>query len=84
MLCSESLPSLCLTSLDLDVWINDPPSESEEEDDDAYKKEIFVKSESTSKHKREKYEPTEEELQKVLLHNYYILTGVSKKIVQRL
>ncbi|KAK3868287.1 hypothetical protein Pcinc_026301 [Petrolisthes cinctipes] len=51
--------------LDLDAWINDPPSESEDDEDEAYKKEIFVKHESTSKHKKEKYEPTEEELQKL-------------------
>ncbi|XP_042237387.1 AP-3 complex subunit delta-1-like isoform X2 [Homarus americanus] len=51
--------------LDLDVWINDPPSESEEEEDDAFKKEIFVKAESSSRHKKEKYEPSEEELQKL-------------------
>lgn len=58
---------LCVSSysLDLDAWINDPPSESEDDEDEAYKKEIFVKHEGTSKHKKEKYEPTEEELQKV-------------------
>merc|ERR1712179_174969 len=51
--------------LDLDVWINDPPSESEEEEDDLFKKDVFVKSDPSSKDKkREKYEPTEEELQK--------------------
>ncbi|ROT83189.1 hypothetical protein C7M84_023627 [Penaeus vannamei] len=52
--------------LDLDVWINDPPSESEEEEkDDVFKKEIFVKNDPSSKErKKEKYEPTEEELQK--------------------
>ncbi|KAG7160365.1 AP-3 complex subunit delta-1-like [Homarus americanus] len=32
-----------VVTLDLDVWINDPPSESEEEEDDAFKKEIFLR-----------------------------------------
>lgn len=51
--------------LDLDAWINDPPSESEEEEDDALEKEIFVKADSSYKHRKEKYEPSEEELQKL-------------------
>lgn len=51
--------------LDLDAWINDPPSESEEEEDEALKREIFIKNDSSSKHKKEKYEPSEEELQKL-------------------
>ncbi|XP_045610088.1 AP-3 complex subunit delta-1 isoform X2 [Procambarus clarkii] len=51
--------------LDLDAWINDPPSESEEENDDTIKKEIFVKADSSYKNRKEKYEPSEEELQKL-------------------
>ncbi|XP_064098202.1 AP-3 complex subunit delta-1-like [Macrobrachium nipponense] len=54
--------------LDLDAWINDPPSESEADDDeeDGEKADIFVKSESSSRErKKEKYEPTEDELQKL-------------------
>lgn len=47
------------------MWLNDPPSESEEEDDEVYRKDIFVKADSSSKHKKEKYEPSEEELQRV-------------------
>lgn len=53
--------------LDLDVWLNDPPSESEEEEDEVYRKDIFVKADSSSKHKKEKYEPSEEELQRVCI-----------------
>lgn len=53
--------------LDLDEWINDPPSESEgeEEDEDTGKADIFVKSDASKDRKKEKYEPTEDELQKL-------------------
>ncbi|KAK7071500.1 AP-3 complex subunit delta-1, partial [Halocaridina rubra] len=54
--------------LDLDAWINDPPSESEdeEEEEEVGKADIFVKSDASSKDRRkEKYEPTEDELQKL-------------------
>lgn len=61
------------SSLDLDAWINDPPSESEEEEDEAFRREIFIKTDSSSKHKKEKYEPSEEELQRVTI--LYTLTS---------
>lgn len=67
---------LILFSLDLDAWINDPPSESEDEEDEALKREIFVKNDSSSKHKKEKYEPSEEELQKVCI-SYTATSGIS-------
>ncbi|XP_068238241.1 AP-3 complex subunit delta-1 isoform X2 [Palaemon carinicauda] len=54
--------------LDLDAWINDPPSESEADDydEEGEKADIFVKAESSSRErKKEKYEPTEDELQKL-------------------
>ncbi|XP_076060659.1 adaptor-related protein complex 3, delta 1 subunit-like garnet isoform X2 [Oratosquilla oratoria] len=51
--------------LDLDAWINEPPSESEGEDDDAFSNDIFIKADHASKEKKNhKHEPTEEELQK--------------------
>lgn len=50
--------------LDLDSWINDPPSESSDSDDQDMN-EIFVKSENSDGYsKRDSYEPTVEELQK--------------------
>lgn len=56
--------------LDLDAWINDPPSESEEEEEEEEEirsKDVFVKSSTTDygAEKRQTYQPTEEELAKV-------------------
>ena len=58
--------------LDLDSWINSPPSESEAEDEeDLMSNDLFLRSEDRSPisgigkpDKRESYQPTEEELQK--------------------
>ncbi|OXA50499.1 AP-3 complex subunit delta-1 isoform X2 [Folsomia candida] len=51
--------------LDLDKWINDPPSESEEEeeeDDHVHSTEVFVKTSSTEYERKPAYQPTPEEL----------------------
>ena len=50
--------------LDLDSWINDPPSESSDSED-MDMNDIFVKSEKVgdSYNKRQSYEPTAEELE---------------------
>jgi len=61
------------SSLDLDLWINDPPSESSEDEDvsDVAARDIFVKTDrladgisSTNNHNKQS-ELTEEELEKV-------------------
>ncbi|CAN8004626.1 unnamed protein product [Ixodes hexagonus] len=50
--------------LDLDQWINDPPSESSEEEEEDNVAEIFVKTDKSSSHYTEKkYDPTDEELE---------------------
>ena len=68
--------------MDLDEWINDPPSESEDDDEDIFKSDIFVKNQnSATNHRNEKvpaYEPTEEELQKVKLKLYFNLVLFKK------
>ena len=52
------------SGLDLDSWINDPPTESSDSEDQDMN-EIFVKSEKSDGYtKRDSYEPTVEELQK--------------------
>lgn len=55
--------------LDLDTWINEPPSESSE-DEEYQGTDVFIKSDKHQFNKENyynenKYEPTEEELQKV-------------------
>ncbi|KAM7287817.1 AP-3 complex subunit delta-1 isoform X2 [Ixodes scapularis] len=50
--------------LDLDQWINDPPSESSEEEEEDTVAEIFIKTDRSSSHYTEKkYDPTDEELE---------------------
>ncbi|CAL8088966.1 unnamed protein product [Orchesella dallaii] len=63
--------------LDLDAWINDPPSDSEEETTETT--DVFVKTHtaadfgSTLTEKKKVPEPTEEELGKVCLDTFYIV-----------
>jgi AP-3 complex subunit delta-1 len=58
--------------LDLDTWINDPPSESEEEEEDDYKSsEVFSKHPGSGDYggfaeKKPTYEPSPEEISQVL------------------
>ena len=53
--------------LDLDAWINDPPSESESDDEDdgsEFDHEVFVKTERAAEKTKAKKEPSEAEMKK--------------------
>lgn len=75
LLVGPDLWNVCLCSLDLDAWINEPPSESESEDEQP--KAIFTKEEP--KHSRPRHtEVDEKELARVSWPMIVVLVDITR------